>query len=161
MEIGIRNRAAAFDDLLPGAFFRALRGTERIFGFVVTDGPRLGAFLFSETGPGRQSPWLAPGGLPNDDLVSFPGAVIRVDPTSSSQVSGAPPFGAIINFKDKFYMRASDGVGNYSTCDVATGSLESIPRGVLNLYPEWQVGYTDADRFEPIFKFPSQNPPGL
>jgi hypothetical protein len=54
MEIGIRNRAAAFDDLLPGTFFRALRGTERIFGFVVTDGPRRGAFLFSETGPGSR-----------------------------------------------------------------------------------------------------------
>jgi hypothetical protein len=154
MEMGIRNRAAAFDDLLPGTFFSALR-TEPIFGLVVTDGARLGAFLFSETGPGKQSPWLAPGGLPNDDLVSFPGAILRASLIFPSQVKGAPPFGAIINFKNNFYMRASDGIGGHSTCNVATGSLEGIPRGVLNLYPEWQVGYMDDHGFEPIFTFPS------
>jgi len=52
-------------------------------------------------------------------------------------------------------MRASNGIGgDYITCDLVTGSLERIPQGGANLYPEWQVGYVDGDRFETIFKFP-------
>jgi hypothetical protein len=105
-------------------------------------------------------PWLASGGLPNDELVSFPGAVIKPDPLSVSGVTGPIPFGAIINFEDKFYMRASNGHGNFMTCDLVTGSVEIIPTGILNLYSNWQAGYVVGDRFDPIFSFPETETAG-
>jgi hypothetical protein len=155
MDVQVRGRAARFADLLPGTFFCALR-IERIYGICITDGHQTGALLFSPA-PTHQSgtPWLASGGLPNDDLVSFPGAVLKPDPVSVSGVSGPIPFGAIINAGDKFYMRASNGVGNFITCNLVTGSVEGIPQGsVTNLYSKWQAGYLDEHGFESIFGYP-------
>src|SRR5438552_3997387 len=117
MDIQIRNRAARFSDLNPGSLFCALRA-ERIFGLCIADPGGTGAFLFSQAPAQQRVPWLASGGLPNDDLVSFPGAVIRADPLSVSPVTGPIPFGAVINFEDKFYMRGARSLGSFVTCDL-------------------------------------------
>jgi hypothetical protein len=154
MEVEIRGRATRFADLTPGTFFCALR-TAKIFGLCITDGARTGALLFSPA-PGHQSgvPWLASGGLPNDDLAAFPTAVIRADPLSILAVAGPIPFGAIVNAGEKFYMRASNGVGNFITCDLVSGSLEGIPAATtLNLYSRWQVGHVEGDQFGIVFDF--------
>src|ERR1700739_2801467 len=133
MDVQIRSWASRFADLPPGTLFCALR-TERIFGLSITDGHHPAAFLFNSVSHQSGVPWVAPGGL-NDDLVSFPAAVIRTDPLSVSGPTGPIPFGAIIQFEDKFCMRASNGLGSFMTCDVVTGSIVTIPVGsVLNLY---------------------------
>jgi hypothetical protein len=158
MDVQIRGRASRFADLLPGTFFCALR-TERMFGLCITDGARTGALVFSPA-PAHQSgvPWLASGGLPNDDLVAFPTAVMRADPLSVSAVAGPIPFGAIANSGEKFYMRASNGVGNFITCDLVSGSLEGLPGpAVLNLYSRWQVGHVEGNHFEIVFEFSAAN----
>jgi hypothetical protein len=152
MDVRIRGRAARFEDLSPGTFFCALR-TRKIFGLSMVDAAGPGAFLFSSSQNQGGLPWAAPRGV-RDDLVSFPGAIIRAEPNSAVGVSGSPPFGALINLEDKFYMRAANGFDGFVTCNVATGLLEEIPAGVLNMYPSWQAGYLDGERFEPIFEFP-------
>jgi hypothetical protein len=155
MEVEIPGRATRFADLTAGTFFCALR-REQIFGLCIAEGTRPGAILFSAAPPQHQSgvPWVAPGGLPNDDLVAFPTAVIRADPRSVSAGTGPIPFGAIINAGEKFYMRASNGVGNFITCDLVSGSLEGIPGStVVNLYSKWQVGHIEGDQFKIVFEF--------
>jgi hypothetical protein len=159
MEVEIRGRAIRFADLTAGTFFCALR-KERIFGLCIAEGTRAGAILFSTAPPQHQSgvPWVAPGGLPNDDLVAFPTAVMRADPRSVLAVAGPIPFGAIVNSGEKYYMRASNGVGNFVTCDLVSGSLEGIPGATaLNLYSRWQVGHVEGDQFEIIFEFSAAN----
>jgi hypothetical protein len=155
MDVQIRGRAARFADLLPGTFFCALRA-EKIFGLCISEGSRPGALIFSSNQSQGGMPWVAPGGL-RDDLVSFPGAIIKAEVNSAVGLSGPPPFGTLINLEDKFYMRAANGFDGFVTCNVVTGLLEPIPDGILNVYPAWQAGYVDGNRFEPIFKFPAAN----
>jgi hypothetical protein len=153
MDVRIRGRAARFEDLSPGTFFCALRTESKIFGLSMVDAGGPGALLFTSNENQGGVPWAAPRGV-RDDLVSFPDAIIRADLNSAVGVSGSPPFGALINLKDKFYMRAASGFDSFVTCNVATGVLEEIPAGALDVYPAWQAGYVDGDRFETIFQFP-------
>jgi hypothetical protein len=76
MKFGYAERARRFADLPSGTFFYALR-SEKIFCLSVSDANGSGAFVFAKTQEHRGVPWLAAGGLPNDDLVAYPEAVIR------------------------------------------------------------------------------------
>jgi hypothetical protein len=156
MQIQIYGQAVAkFSDVPTGTFFRALRA-EPLFGLSVSDGKRKSALIFSRS-PGQSgNPWLADDGLPNDAIVIFPEATLRASTGSVAPVSGSFPFGAVINSRQKYYIKASAGTGYTATFNLSSGMYEQLSDKVAAvIYPIWQIGFVANNLFEPIFSFPT------
>jgi|SRR5215208_3507719 len=84
MIVELPGNSARFADVPAGTFFAFWRKSERLHGLTVTEGTATSAIMFFDNGRGY--PWLAVGGLPNDQILAFPEAVLRPDISSAIDV---------------------------------------------------------------------------
>src|SRR5215203_4732265 len=104
MIVELPGNSARFADVPADTFFAFWRKSERLHGLTVTEGTATSAIMFFDNGRGY--PWLAVGGLPNDQILAFPEAVLR--PDISSAIDGRTGFsaGAVISVPSGTYMHA-------------------------------------------------------
>jgi hypothetical protein len=151
MDVAASGRATSFDKLSPGDFFKALR-EKPFFGICVSSaGPRPSALIFAEAGGQRGVPWLSTGRFPNDTMLAFPAAFIRVK--HENAIAGAgQAIGSVVDCDGRFYMRASVGLDDLLTFDLQSCQAANLPHeGDAVSYNSWVVGQIIDDAFQQLY----------